>query len=182
MGSRGPGAEGKPRTLIAALPRALRLTPRWGPVVVPRWFHSGCLGLIQWLPWWLSGEESACNAGDPGSIPGSERSPVKGMAAQCSCLGNPTHRGAWRARVHGVAKSPTEQLTFFFTCVSTTGSHMLLTLRIVLRVILRVRNSCWFLFWKQMALTILRDFTVGWAPASLGSSPQHLLLLGDPCL
>ena len=27
------------------------------------------------LPWWLSGKESACNAGDPGSIPGSGRSP-----------------------------------------------------------------------------------------------------------
>ena len=25
------------------------------------------------LPWWISGEESACNAGDLGSIPGSER-------------------------------------------------------------------------------------------------------------
>ena len=22
------------------------------------------------LPWWLSGKESACSAGDPGSIPG----------------------------------------------------------------------------------------------------------------
>ena len=27
------------------------------------------------LPWWLSGEESTCNARDPGSIPGSERFP-----------------------------------------------------------------------------------------------------------
>ena len=26
------------------------------------------------LPWWLSGKESACSAGDPGSIPGSGRS------------------------------------------------------------------------------------------------------------
>ena len=26
------------------------------------------------LPWWLSGKEPACNAGDPGLIPGSERS------------------------------------------------------------------------------------------------------------
>ena len=30
------------------------------------------------LPWWLRGEASACNAGDPGSIPGSGRSPGKG--------------------------------------------------------------------------------------------------------
>ena len=27
------------------------------------------------LPWWLSGQESACNAGDTGSIPGLGRSP-----------------------------------------------------------------------------------------------------------
>ena len=26
------------------------------------------------LPWWLSSKESACNAGDPGSIPGQVRS------------------------------------------------------------------------------------------------------------
>ena len=27
------------------------------------------------LPWWLSDKESACKAGDAGSIPGSRRSP-----------------------------------------------------------------------------------------------------------
>ena len=30
------------------------------------------------LPWWLSGKEFACNAGDVCLIPGSERSPVEG--------------------------------------------------------------------------------------------------------
>ena len=30
------------------------------------------------LPLWLSGKESACNAGDPGSIPGSGRFPWRG--------------------------------------------------------------------------------------------------------
>jgi len=30
------------------------------------------------FPWWLKGKESACNAGDPGSIPGSGRSPGGG--------------------------------------------------------------------------------------------------------
>ena len=30
-------------------------------------------------PWWLSGKESACNAGDPGSIPESERSLGEGI-------------------------------------------------------------------------------------------------------
>ena len=34
-----------------------------------------------------SGKESACNAGDPGSIPGSGRSPLeKGMATHSSIL------------------------------------------------------------------------------------------------
>ena len=57
-----------------------------------------------------SGEESACNAGDPGdvgSIPGLERSPGggNGNPLQCSCLENPMDRGARRAAVHEVAKS-----------------------------------------------------------------------------
>ena len=30
------------------------------------------------LPWWLSGKESACQAGDKSSIPGSGRSPAEG--------------------------------------------------------------------------------------------------------
>ena len=33
----------------------------------------------EWLPWWLSSKESVCNAGDTGSIPGSERSPGEGQ-------------------------------------------------------------------------------------------------------
>ena len=50
------------------------------------------------------------NARDPGLIPGSGRSPEEGNGnpLQCSCLGNPMDRGAWRATVHGVAKSWTQ--------------------------------------------------------------------------
>jgi len=46
------------------------------------------------------------NAGDPGSIPGPERSFGEGHGnpLQYSCLGNPTDRGAWQATVHGAAK------------------------------------------------------------------------------
>ena len=36
---------------------------------------------------------------------GQEDPPEKEMATQYSCLGNPMDRGAWRATVHGVAKS-----------------------------------------------------------------------------
>ena len=45
------------------------------------------------------GQESACNAGDPGSIPGSGRSPGEGNVnpLQYSCLENPMDRGAWQA-------------------------------------------------------------------------------------
>ena len=50
--------------------------------------------------------ESACNAGDPGSIPGLGRSPGEGNdnPLQYSCLEDPKDRGAWRATVHGVAR------------------------------------------------------------------------------
>ena len=49
------------------------------------------------------GKESACNAGDPGSILGSGRSPGEGNGypLQYSCLKNPTSREAWRATGHG---------------------------------------------------------------------------------
>ena len=53
------------------------------------------------------GKESACNAGDPGSIPGLGRSPGEGNSnlLQDSCLENPMDRGAWRATVHRISKS-----------------------------------------------------------------------------
>ena len=53
------------------------------------------------------GKASACNAGDLGLIPGSERSPGEGNGNpfQYSCLENSMDKGAWRTAVHGVAKS-----------------------------------------------------------------------------
>ena len=50
---------------------------------------------------------SACNAGDPGSIPGSGRSPGEGNGnpLQYSCRENSMDKGAGQAIVHGVAKS-----------------------------------------------------------------------------
>ena len=56
------------------------------------------------------GEESAaCNAGEPGSIPGSGRCPGEenDNPLQYSCLENSMGRGAWRATVDRVAKSRT---------------------------------------------------------------------------
>ena len=61
------------------------------------------------VPGGTEGRESACRAGDPGSTPGFERTPGegKGCPLQYSHLENLMDRGAWRAKVHGVAKSQT---------------------------------------------------------------------------
>ena len=58
------------------------------------------------FPYSSVGKESACNAKDLGSIPGSGRSPGEGNGnpLQYSCLENPMDRGAWRATVHGVTR------------------------------------------------------------------------------
>ena len=49
-------------------------------------------------------KEPACNAGDPGLISESEKSPREGNGypVQYSCLESPMDRGAWWAIVHGV--------------------------------------------------------------------------------
>ena len=54
----------------------------------------------------FAGEESTCNAGDAGSIPGSRRSPGEGNGnpLQYFCLENSMDRGAWWATVHGVTR------------------------------------------------------------------------------
>ena len=81
------------------------------------------------LPWWFSGKESACNAGEVGLIPGSGRSLGEGIGnpLQYSCLGNPMDREAWRAIVHGVTKSQTQldrNCVFVFYSVLTKFSKV----------------------------------------------------------
>ena len=51
------------------------------------------------LPWWLSGKESACSAGDLGVILGLRRSPGVGHGnpLQDFCPENPLNRRAWWA-------------------------------------------------------------------------------------
>ena len=56
-----------------------------------------------------AGKESACNAGDTGSIPGSGRTSGggNGHSLRYSCLKNPMDKGAWWATVQRVAKCRT---------------------------------------------------------------------------
>ena len=53
------------------------------------------------------GKESVCSAENPGSMPGSGRSPGEGNGnpLQYPCLENSMDEGAWRAMVPGGAKS-----------------------------------------------------------------------------
>ena len=66
--------------------------------------------LLFWLPRWLSGKESTCQAGDVGVISEWGRSPGKGNGnlLQYACLDNPMDRGAWWGTVHGVTKGQTQ--------------------------------------------------------------------------
>ena len=70
------------------------------------------------LPYSSDGKESACSIGDPGSIPGSRRSPGEGNGnpLQYYCLENPTDRRTWQATVYGVTKGQT-RLTHTHTMI-----------------------------------------------------------------
>ena len=56
------------------------------------------------------GKESTCHAVNPGSIPGSGRSPGEGNGKplQYSSMENPMDTQAWQATLHGVAKHQTQ--------------------------------------------------------------------------
>ena len=87
-------------------PAIVRTAPEYHAVSSGRWEEAeGVLG----LPWWFSGKESACNAGDPGLIPELGRFPGEGYGhpLQHSCLENSMDREAWQATVHRVTQSQT---------------------------------------------------------------------------
>ena len=67
-----------------------------------------CMYMALGFPHSSVGKESACNAEDPGLIPGLGRSPGEGNEPTPVFLPEkPMDRGAWQAIVHGVLKSQT---------------------------------------------------------------------------
>ena len=73
---------------------------------------------------------SACNAGDPGLIPGLRRFPGKrnGHPLQCSCLENSMDRGSWQLQFMGLQRLGHDWATHTFTFPghSFQGKHRLL--------------------------------------------------------
>ena len=97
-----------------------RLRPGFSPWVgkIP-WGNRLLTSVFLGFPGGSDSKESASNAGDPGSIPGSGRSPGegKGCPLQYSGLEHPMDRGPWRATVHGVAKSRIQLSDQHFTYI-----------------------------------------------------------------
>ena len=104
---------------------------KWQSVLMQRWeknweFNAGFVSFLGFtfflhltlyslgFPGSLDGKAPAYSAGDPGLVPGSERSPGggNGNPLQYSCLENPMDQGAWCATVHGVTKSRTQLSDF----------------------------------------------------------------------
>ena len=71
---------------------------------------------MEGFPGGSDGKDSACNAGDLTATARSERfcGEGNGNPLQYTCLENSRDRGAWRATVHGAAKSWTRLSDFTF--------------------------------------------------------------------
>ena len=85
--------------------------------IFPNFFNNRHIWLLWDFPGGSDGKESACNAEDPGLIPGSGRSSGEGNInpLQFSCLDNSMDRGAWPATVLRVAESATSEWLTLFT-------------------------------------------------------------------
>ena len=72
------------------------------------------------------GKEIACNAGDPGAIPGLGRSPGEGYPHQYSCLENPRTEepgGIWSTESQRVGHDCVAN-PFIFISIGVTGSFI----------------------------------------------------------
>ena len=79
----------------------------------------GCSSLSYGSPGGSNSKESACNAGDPDSIPGSGRSPGKGNGnlLQYYCLENPWTEEPGRMQSMRLQRvGHDSDFTFFFSC------------------------------------------------------------------
>ena len=110
MGVRAPTHEGGWGDTTGAkwemINRTTRIEGRkWG------WSNRQELDQAMGFPGGSDSKESAFNAGDMGSIPGSGRSPGEGNGYlfHYSCQENLMDRGAWQAIAHGVAESDTNE-------------------------------------------------------------------------
>ena len=79
-------------------------------------YCRACSHFLGGFPGDLDGKETACNAEDPGSVPGLGRSPGEGNGYLhlYSCLQNFMDRGASQAAIHGMGKSQTGLSNFHF--------------------------------------------------------------------
>ena len=116
-------------------------------------FFGFYLHIILWsygLPQWLNGKESACNAGDTGSIPGSGRSPGGGYSnsLQYSCQEHPVDRGAWQVTESTTAEA-TEHTDKSVILYNDSGFN-LVTVRSHLFLFHRRK-----MYWKIHALAVL---------------------------
>ena len=130
-----PGSGSKAQVLFPLCPFFQPSPNRWR-FHRPRWFNQGIPGIsesqcqpgeavsaqspvlsrsqfptLSLFFFFIKLKEPAWNAEDPGSVPGSGRSPGErdGYPLQYSCLENPMDRGAWWAiAVHRIAKSWTQ--------------------------------------------------------------------------
>ena len=105
---------------------------------------------VIFYPGGSDGNESACNAGSPGSIPGSgifarERN---GNPLQYSCLENPMDRGAWQVTVHGITKVGHDLMTKPLQYIYTHTHIYILILQHVKSIIIfnKHRQKCPFKF------------------------------------
>ena len=89
------------------------------------------LRLFSGFPDGSDSKESACNAGDPGSIPQSGRSPGEGNGnpLQYSCLENATDRGVWWLQAMGLQRVghdwATDTFILLFSFFSSADIHNL---------------------------------------------------------
>ena len=99
----------------------------------------------QGFPGGSDGEESACSAGDLGSIPGLGRSPGEGNGSplQYSCLENPMDSGAWGCKELDMTERLTHVEHFLgaVLCALHAASYLILLLLLLMFPFYTQQNS-----------------------------------------